>query len=120
MSRIFFRIKEKNLFNQMTKEDKTLEILAHILGILTGFIGPLIIFLSSENKKVKQHAKNSLNWQISFIIYMFVSMILIFILIGILTAFALVIINLTFSIIAAIRAGEGKIWKYPFTINFVR
>ena len=50
-------------------EDKTLLILIHILGIFTYFIGALIIFLTTENKKAKKHARNALNWQLSIIIY---------------------------------------------------
>ncbi len=37
----------------MVKEDKTLGILTHVLGIFTGFIGALIIYLVAEDKKLR-------------------------------------------------------------------
>jgi hypothetical protein len=104
----------------MKDQDKTLAILTHLLGIFTGFIGALIILIVSKNKKVKEHAKLALNWQISYVIYSIIGGILIFFLIGFLILLALAIINLVFCIIATIRASEGKLWKYPMSISFFK
>jgi uncharacterized protein len=102
----------------MAKEDKTLGILTHVLGLFTGFIGPLIIFLIADDKKTKDHSKLALNWQFSLLIYMIVSFVLIFVLIGILLIIALGIMNLIFSIMAAVKASNGEKWKYPLAIPF--
>jgi hypothetical protein len=40
------------------KKDKTLSILCHVLGLLTGFLGPLIILLVSEEENEKKTCKN--------------------------------------------------------------
>jgi hypothetical protein len=37
------------------KQDTTLPVLTHILGLLTGFIGPLIILLAAQDKNSKNH-----------------------------------------------------------------
>lgn len=50
-------------------KDNTLNIITHILGYFTNWIGPLIILLVTKEKDVKEHAKKALNWQISLIIY---------------------------------------------------
>lgn len=102
------------------KKDNTLKILTHVLGLLTGFIAPLIIYLATKQKDVKEHARKALNWQISYIIYSIISFILIIILIGFLLIGALIIANITFCIIAAIKASENKIYNYPLTINFIK
>lgn len=101
-------------------DDKTLAILSHILGIFTWFIGPLIIYLATDDKKAKQHSRNALNWQITLTIYMVISFVLIIILVGILFVIALSIMNLVFSIIAAVKANNDELWEYPMTINFVK
>ncbi len=100
--------------------DKTLCVLAHVLGLLTGFLGPLIILLASPNHEVKRHARTALNWQISLIIYMIVSFVLMLILIGFLFIFALMIMDLVFCIVGAVKASNGLFWKYPLTIPFVQ
>ena len=76
------------------KQDTTMPVLAHILGLVTGFIGPLIILLISKKNYEKDHAKLALNWQISLVIYGIISIILVFILIGILFLVALGVLNL--------------------------
>ncbi len=102
-------------------DDKNLGILAHLLGIFSGFIGPLIIYLVLEEKsKAKEHAKNALNWQLSLLIYSVISAILKIVLIGFILLFAIGILNLVFSIIAAVKASNNEIYKYPLAIQFLK
>ena len=103
-----------------SSDQRTLAIITHILGILTGFIGPLIVMLVAKDKQTKNHARNALNWQLSTIIYFIISFILILILIGILFIVAIAVLNIIFCIMAAIKASEGKLWKYPLTIQFFK
>ena len=100
--------------------DKTLAIVTHILGWVTGFIGPLIVFLIAKDKFTKDNAKNALNWQFSLIIYLILSAILMIVLIGFLMIFVVVVLNVIFSIIAAVKASEGIVWRYPLSIGFFK
>jgi len=102
------------------KTDKTINILTHILALFTGFLGPLIIFLASEDKIAKKHAKYALNWQFSLMIYIFVSIPLVFILIGIPLLIAIGVLNTIFCIIATVKASENTFWKYPLAIPFFK
>jgi uncharacterized Tic20 family protein len=99
-------------------KDNSLVILTHILGLFVGFLGPLIILLSSDDKEVKRHSKIALNWQFSFIVYFIVSIILMFVLIGFLTLLTIAILNTVFCIVATVKASEGKVWEYPLSIRF--
>jgi uncharacterized Tic20 family protein len=101
-------------------EDTTLPVLTHVLGILTSFIGPLIIYLVSEDANAKRHSKAALNWQISLLIYFAVSFVLWFILIGIPLTIALSVLNIVFGIMAAMKASNGEFWKYPLSIPFFK
>ncbi len=103
-----------------TNNDKTMGVLSHVLGIFTGFIGPLVIYLVAKDEFNKSQAKEALNWQISLLIYMIISGILIIILVGILLIGILSLLNLVFCIIAAVRASNGTPWKYPMTIRFIK
>lgn len=100
--------------------DRTLDWIAHVLGLLTGFIGPLILMLTTHEPSAKRHATEALNWQISMVLYMIASFMLIFFIVGFLLLFAIGIMDLVFCIIAAIKAAQGEDWKYPLTIRFVR
>lgn len=101
-------------------KNNTLAIITHILGWLTYFVGPLIVLLASEDKTVKKHAKVVLNWQFSLIIYAIVSAVLVLLIIGAFFLIALGVMNIVFSVIGAVRASEGKVWRYPLSINFFK
>lgn len=104
-----------------TSDEKTMAILSHILCIVAGFLAPLIIYLvKKDSPYVVAHAKESLNFQLTLIIAYIISFILVFVLIGILLIWLIALANLVFVIIATIRASENKLYKYPFSIKFVK
>jgi uncharacterized protein len=119
---------------KITKKDYTLTIITHIIGIFSNFIGPLIIFILTNDKEIKKHARNALNWQISLGFYSFLIYIL-----SVYTSFiinlipqfkilfpftlilsVLTLLNIIFCIVAAVKANENIIWKYPLSINFIK
>lgn len=88
---------------------------AHVLGLLTSVLGPLVLYLATDDPFVKENAANAMNWQIMYVVYMFVSGLLVFVLIGVFFVIAAAVANLAFCIIAAVRANEGDLWEYPLT-----
>lgn len=102
-------------------EDNTLAILAHVLGIVVGFIGPLVIYLvKPEEGYVKNQAKEALNFQITILLAYIIGWILIFILIGTLIVGAAAVVNLIFCIMAAMAVSKGEDYKYPFAIRLIK
>ena len=114
-------------------EDRTLAVITHIIGIFSYVIGALIIFFLTKDRKVKRHAGNALNWQVSLIIYSVLLSVLSLMFAIILSLFTntfvlapipfiasiLTILNIVFSLIAAFKANEGRYWKYPLAIDFI-
>jgi len=102
-----------------TSDEKTMAILSHVLTFVAGFLAPLIIYLikKDESKFIAAHAKESLNFQITIFIVIIVLFITI---IGILLVWVVGILALILVIIATIRASEGKLYKYPFSIRFIK
>ncbi|WP_138756147.1 DUF4870 domain-containing protein [Paenibacillus sinopodophylli] len=112
----------------LQKEEKTYGMLAHLLAFsgiiipLGNIIGPLVIWLLKKDQSsyVDMQGKESLNFQISNMIYSIVSGLLIFVIIGFVTTPLLFIFWLVFTIIASIRASEGNGYRYPLTIRFFK
>ncbi|HLP79959.1 MAG TPA: DUF4870 domain-containing protein [Acidobacteriota bacterium] len=100
--------------------DKTLGMLSHLLGIFTNFIGALLIYLVAKDDFSKANARNALNFQISLVIYVVVSIFLMLILIGFFLLMGLGLLNLITSIIGAIKANEGEVYEYPLAIKFLK
>lgn len=102
-------------------DDTTMAMLAHVLGLLTSFVGPLILYLvkKDESPFVRRQAAEALNFQITVIIAYIVSFILTFILIGIILFFAVGIAALVLAIMAALAANRGEDYRYPINIRMV-
>ena len=105
-----------------TSDEKTLGMLAHILTIVASFIAPLVIYIlkKDESSFVTAHAKESLNFQLTVIIAYFISWILVVILIGIPLLILVGLGSLILVIVATIRVSEGKMYRYPFCIRFIK
>jgi uncharacterized Tic20 family protein len=107
-----------------TSDDKVMAMLAHLLTLVCGFVGPLIIWLIKKDDPnasfVTENAKESLNFQITVFILSIICIILIFVLIGILLIWALGIADLVLVIIAAVRVNEGKLYRYPFNFRLIK
>jgi uncharacterized Tic20 family protein len=85
-------------------------------------IGPLVIWLikREEYPMVNDQGKEALNFQITIGIGLVAGLLLSFVCIGIPIVIALAIADLVFVIIAAIKANEGVLYRYPFAIRFVK
>jgi uncharacterized Tic20 family protein len=104
-------------------------VLAHATA-LAGFlvpwaghiVGPLIIWLAkhADSPEIDAHSKESLNFQISMLIYNAIAAILCFVLIGFVILGILHILNIIFVIIASIRASEGELYRYPLAIRLIK
>ena len=98
---------------------------AALLGLFFHFLGhlggPLIVWLlkRGDSPEIDANGKESLNFQISMLIYDAVAFILCFVLIGVPILIALWIMNTVFVIIASVKTSEGKFYRYPFTIRFI-
>ena len=85
-------------------------------------LAPLIIWLIKKEEVpfVEDQAKEVLNFQISMTIYMIGSVILFLILIGIPIFIGLGIFNVIITIIAGIKANDGKAYRYPINLRLVK
>ncbi|MDE1190580.1 MAG: DUF4870 domain-containing protein [Arachidicoccus sp.] len=102
-----------------SSDEKTWGMLAHLITIISSFIAPLIIYLikKDESEFVSYQAKESLNFQITLLL---IYIILFITVIGIFLMWIVGIINLVLVIVAGIRASEGKLYRYPFNIRFIK
>jgi len=85
------------------------------------FLGPLIVMVTQGNKSawVRRQAVESLNFQLSMLIYAVVSAVLILVLIGIFLLIAVGLAALIMPIIASVKVSNGEDYRYPLTIRMV-
>jgi uncharacterized Tic20 family protein len=94
-------------------------LVASVVGL--AFLGPLIVMLTKGNESafVRRQAVESLNFQLSMLIYGVVSLVLWLILVGILLSIVVGIVWLVFTILGAIKASNGEDYRYPLTLRMV-
>lgn len=106
------------------EQNDLLLILAAHLGGLVGFpiVAPLVVYLVCKDTKpfVRGHALESLNFHITLMAVVIPLWIVgMFVCVTIPVAIGFLVAGVVFSIIAAIRASEGKEYRYPLSFRFV-
>ena len=108
----------------LTNEQRTFALCAYLIPLVTSsnFIAPLIIWLlkKGEDSYIENHAKVSLNFQITSAIAVFVAWTSFFLVIGILLFPAVIIAYIVFGIIAGVKAYKGEEYKIPLCIRFIK
>jgi hypothetical protein len=103
--------------------------LGFLIPALGQFVGPLIVWLwkRGESPEIDAHGKESLNFQLSLLIYTAVFAIVCFVLMFVLIGFLLIplialfyIANVVLVIIASLRANEGELNRYPLTLRLIK
>lgn len=104
-----------------TRDERNLAMLAHLLGIFTGFVGPLILWIvkKDEGGFVAEETREALNFQITIALALVASIMLKVILIGILLVPLVFLANFVFCLLAALTAAKGKPYRYPLTLRLI-
>lgn len=87
-----------------------------------GIIGPLIFWTSRKDNSewVNQNGRSSMNFQLSMLLYLVLTIPLCIILIGIPILIFLWIFRLVCIVVASIKASHGEVFKYPLSIPFIQ
>ncbi len=122
---------------QLSPEEKTFGMLCPLsalaLFVLPSFgniFGPLIIWLIKKDQSawLDRQGKEALNFQISIVIYVFAAFFLMFLLaitvigipLAVLIGLGLAAFWLIMVIMASIEANNGKDFRYPLSIRFIK
>jgi len=96
-------------------------MIAHLLGLLTSFVGPLVLYLAKKDESpyARDQAAEALNFQLTVLIAYVVCWVLAFVFIGFLLMFFLWVGSIVMAIVAALAVNRGEAYRYPVNIRFV-
>lgn len=103
-------------------DDKIWIILCHLSLLLgVGLLLPLIVYLvkKDDSPAIAGQAKEALNFHITVYLYGFICFLLVFVVIGVVLLPLLGLFSAVFAIVAAIKASEGKPYRYPMTLRLI-
>jgi uncharacterized Tic20 family protein len=104
-------------------------MLCHLSALAGGLVpglghllGPLIVWLAKKDEipQVDIEGKEALNFQITMSLYMLISGLLMWVGIGFLMLAAVIVADLILTVVAAVKTSQGTLYRYPFTIRFLR
>ena len=113
---------EAGLPTEIKPEDRTMAMLCHLLGIVTWFLGSLIVWLikKDQSKFVDEQGKEALNFQITLLIGDVIGIATSCLVVGWFIILAVWVIRLVFCILAAIAVNKGEHYRYPFAIRLIK
>ncbi|MDR2875508.1 MAG: DUF4870 domain-containing protein [Methylobacillus sp.] len=109
---------------ESSQDSRTMAMLAHLLGIISWFIGALVIWLINKDDPSKEfvvdQAKEALNFQITVTIAWIICVVLSVVLIGLFLMPLVALANLILCILAGLKAKDGVAYRYPFTLRLIK
>lgn len=115
-----------------------LSVICHLGMFLFAILLPLIIYVTigKDDHDVRHHAREALNFQITFLIFWFAGFLVVFGWFGFgmspnegappigffvlfISMFVLFFVAIGFAIYGAVQAGRGHRWHYPVSIRLV-
>lgn len=113
-------------------------IFVHLLGLLTGFVAPAVVYLVSDSEFTRANARNALDWQLFYFALTAASLLLfgvafvadavlpdavtfVFLLVAVAAFFLVGIVGLldfAFAFVATGKAIFGTAWEYPVAPDF--
>ena len=112
-----------------TENERTWGMLAHlsalagvVIWLLGCVLGPPAVWLARRDQSefVAAHAREALNFNITVVLAAVVCLALMVVFVGFILGTALFIGWLVLTLIAAIRASEGELYRYPFSLRLVK
>ncbi|MGI8459686.1 MAG: DUF4870 domain-containing protein [Propionibacteriaceae bacterium] len=107
----------------MTPSDERLwSVLAHVGVPITGFVGPLVIWLvfRDRSRLVGANSLEALNWSILATAAVLISTFLTALLIGFVLLPLVYVAVIVFAILGAVAANQGLAYRYPVNWRLVK
>lgn len=107
---------------QITRDERLLATAIYVLSFIFPILGPLIIWLlkKDESDFVDFHGREYFNLFISYTVYGIISGILVILLVGILLLKIVGIGLAIFTIIGAVKAFDGEMYRMPFIFRLLK
>jgi hypothetical protein len=102
-------------------DEKLWAMLVHLGAIVFHFLPALIGYfvLRDRGPFVREHTRAALNFQLTVLMGYIVGFFTLWIILGFFVVIAVAVLNVVFSIIAAVAANRGQLYTYPLAIPFV-
>jgi uncharacterized Tic20 family protein len=109
-------------YGEPARNERNLAVIAHLLGIVTSFLGALIVWLvkKDESPFVDDQGMEALNFQITIFLAEAVAGMLVPVVgIGCVILPIVLVGNFILCIVAAVSASQGRWYRYPMALRLI-
>lgn len=106
-----------------SKDARTFAALAHLLGIFTSFVGPLVIWIIQKDVHpfVDDQAKEALNFHITILLaHAIAGLLWMAFCIGTILTPTIFVLQIVLGIMATVKANNGERYRYPLTLRLLK
>ena len=102
-------------------DEKLWATIVHLGAILFHFLPALIgyLLLKDRGPFIRQHTVAALNFQLTVLLGYVVGLFTLWIFVGLFVLLAVGVLNVVFSIFAAVAANRGEPYRYPVALPFI-
>ncbi|MEZ5408872.1 MAG: DUF4870 domain-containing protein [Acidimicrobiales bacterium] len=103
-------------------DENSLAMLCHLGGAFASILVPIVIYATKKDQSpfIRHHAVEAINFHLTYLIAVVISLILLIVLIGLLLLLVSVGVFLVLTIVASVAAYRGEWYRYPLSIRFIR
>ncbi|MHC4984521.1 MAG: DUF4870 domain-containing protein [Planctomycetota bacterium] len=97
-------------------------LFCHLGAFVGGLILPLVLWLvkKDDHPFIDEQGKEAVNFQLTVLIGILISVPLCLVIVGFFFLIIITILNMVFSVLAAIAASKGEHYRYPVCIRFIK
>jgi len=123
------KVQAEPVSKETNKDARMWAMFCHLAGLalflqipLANIIAPLIVWQikKEDSPFIDEQGKEAVNFQISMTLYVFISFILLVACIGFVLLPLVIILDVVFLLIAAVKANDGFHYRYPLSIRFIK
>jgi len=119
------------MVEELSKEERQMAMFLHLSMFLghivpgAGFIVPIVIWQTKKDEmpSLEEHGRNAVNAMITFaiaaVVFGLLALTIVLIPVALVGIAALAIAGIAMPVIAAIKAENGEIWKYPYCLSIL-
>ncbi len=102
-------------------DEKLWATLVHLGGISFHFLPALIGYfvLRDRGPFIREHTRAALNFQLTVLLGQIIGIFTLWVVVGFFIVIAVAVLDIVFSILAAIAANRGELYIYPVALKFV-
>ena len=111
----------------LTSDERTYALLIHLSSFVFPLMGPLVLWLikRGDSAYIDHHGKEAVNFHITLLgtslaLFLFAAVTCgLGAIITVPAVLVLSVLDIVWTIVAAVRANEGVLWRYPYSMRLV-